>query len=429
MIQSQVIGHALSRSIARVIYGRSEGAPNSPFADTAIASLFAASEQGAWYDPSDISRYMMLAATELVSNGTFATDTTSWVASGTTLSVLSGRMKVEATAAGGHKAADQTFTTVSGKWYEIAAEVEPGVGGKALVHIASGASDAVLEDVSGAGSITYVRKAFLAISNSYSVTLRPGDSGAYGAIGDTAFFDNVSVREIPNINTATMFQDSGGTTPVTATGQPVGKILDKSGRGNHATQATSAARPVLQQDAGGKYYLAFDGVDDVLGTASFVLSSLGRMTSTFGVKFDVITGFHGYLQLGIAGNTGSAWSYANNTDFELKAAGATAITSAVYNGLISTAAAVQTQKINLAGATSSDCVGIRKNGVDVTASGFTAPGPCGVSAFQNSAMSIGLAAGVFLQGRIYSVIVRGETSTAQEIVDAETYVNSKTGAY
>ena len=43
---------------------------------------------------------------------------------------------------------------------------------------------------------------------------------------------------------SSMFQDSAGTIPVTATGQPVGKILDRSGRGNHATQATSAQRPI-----------------------------------------------------------------------------------------------------------------------------------------------------------------------------------------
>lgn len=44
---------------------------------------------------------------------------------------------------------------------------------------------------------------------------------------------------------STMFQDAAGTTPVTAVEQPVGKILDKSGRGNHASQTTLAARPVL----------------------------------------------------------------------------------------------------------------------------------------------------------------------------------------
>lgn len=44
---------------------------------------------------------------------------------------------------------------------------------------------------------------------------------------------------------STLFQDSAGTTPVTTVGQPVGLILDKSGNGKHATQATAASRPVL----------------------------------------------------------------------------------------------------------------------------------------------------------------------------------------
>lgn len=43
----------------------------------------------------------------------------------------------------------------------------------------------------------------------------------------------------------TLYQDSAGTTPVTAVEQPVGKMLDKSGWGNHALQATAASRPVL----------------------------------------------------------------------------------------------------------------------------------------------------------------------------------------
>lgn len=42
---------------------------------------------------------------------------------------------------------------------------------------------------------------------------------------------------------STLFQDVAGTTPVTASGQPVGLMLDKSGNDLHATQATAAARP------------------------------------------------------------------------------------------------------------------------------------------------------------------------------------------
>lgn len=45
---------------------------------------------------------------------------------------------------------------------------------------------------------------------------------------------------------STLFQDSAGTIPVTALEQPVGRILDKSGRGNHATQSTNTSfRPVV----------------------------------------------------------------------------------------------------------------------------------------------------------------------------------------
>ena len=44
---------------------------------------------------------------------------------------------------------------------------------------------------------------------------------------------------------STMYQDSAGTTPVTAVEQPVGRINDKSGRGCNFTQSTAGVRPVL----------------------------------------------------------------------------------------------------------------------------------------------------------------------------------------
>ena len=44
---------------------------------------------------------------------------------------------------------------------------------------------------------------------------------------------------------STMFQDSAGTTPVTAVEQPVGLIYDKSPRGNDAFQTTATKRPIL----------------------------------------------------------------------------------------------------------------------------------------------------------------------------------------
>ena len=49
----------------------------------------------------------------------------------------------------------------------------------------------------------------------------------------------------PSLSNGTLFQDAAGTTPVTAVEQPVGLMKDKSGRGNHAKQTTSADRPVF----------------------------------------------------------------------------------------------------------------------------------------------------------------------------------------
>ena len=75
-------------------------------------------------------------------------------------------------------------------------------------------------------------------------------------------------------DTTTLFQDSAGTIPVTASGQPVGRMLDKSGRGNHATQPTAASRPIYRRkDSRGVVNLltwseAFDNAAWTKGTES-----------------------------------------------------------------------------------------------------------------------------------------------------------------
>ena len=85
------------------------------------------------------------------------------------------------------------------------------------------------------------------------MAISPAIIGALGA-AKTSF--ETSVRNLfanneqgffydPN-DLSTMFQDAAGTVPVTAVGQRVGLMKDKSERGNHAYQTTSVARPILQ---------------------------------------------------------------------------------------------------------------------------------------------------------------------------------------
>ncbi len=70
---------------------------------------------------------------------------------------------------------------------------------------------------------------------------------------------------------ASMFQDSAGTLPAVVDG-PVGRINDKSGRGNHATQGVAGSRPTLRSEGGGRLYLEFDGVDDDLISSAFPIA-------------------------------------------------------------------------------------------------------------------------------------------------------------
>lgn len=100
-----------------------------------------------------------------------------------------------------------------------------------------------------------------------------------------------------------LYQDSDGLIPVTSVEQPVGKMLDKSGAGNHAVQATAGKRPVVSRRVNlllatevlatqtvalkaGNYSLAFQGEGSVelSGVASGVYTAgVYPITATAGV--------------------------------------------------------------------------------------------------------------------------------------------------
>lgn len=85
---------------------------------------------------------------------------------------------------------------------------------------------------------------------------------------------------------ATLWQDTAGTVPVTAAGQLVARVDDKSGNGHHVLQVDSAKRPILRLNATtGTYYLEFDGIDDMMSTAAAVdFSAYNTLTMFAGVR-------------------------------------------------------------------------------------------------------------------------------------------------
>jgi hypothetical protein len=222
---------------------------------------------------------------------------------------------------------------------------------------------------------------------------------------------------------STMFQDNAGTTPVTAVGQSVGKILDKSGRNNHATQATAAGRPVLRQDANSKYYLEFDGVDDSLATAAINFTATDKMSVFSGVRklTDTTTGM--IVELGVGGTNGFSLYCPAIQAYQCISGGSVSVSLATPFTFAAPITSVLTQLANISG----DSLKISVN----TVLEGTNTADQGTGNYGNNNVYIGRRGGssLPLNGRIYSLIVRGALSTTQEITDTETWVNGKTGAF
>jgi len=113
---------------------------------------------------------------------------------------------------------------------------------------------------------------------------------------------------------STLFQDAAGTTPVTASGDPVGLFLDKSGNNNHAKQSISVKRPTYMTD-GTLHWLNFDGVDDVLvltrALEPYFNSFIGNSSRLLGGIDDV------FLSDGISSTPGVHIGYNDGDEFRI----------------------------------------------------------------------------------------------------------------
>jgi hypothetical protein len=222
---------------------------------------------------------------------------------------------------------------------------------------------------------------------------------------------------------STVFQDAAGTVPGTVD-QPVGRILDKSGRGNHATQATSAQRPTLRQ-SGGLYYLDFDGVDDHLFTASFNGATSTAQTFAGVRKLNnegtIVETLGSPITNGLI-----LWTSNTNTSWRFNARGNRAFDANDVVAINNTPApdtAVLAGWIDLDGGPAR----LRKNRGAIQESVSTT---WGTGPFMSRPLYMGRRFNGTspLSGRIYSLIVRfGSTQTEEERAQVENWVAAKTG--
>jgi len=227
----------------------------------------------------------------------------------------------------------------------------------------------------------------------------------------------------------TLFQDDAATVPVTAAGQSVAVMLDKSGRGNHATQTTALNRPTYQVDSSGRGHLLFDGSNDGMVTASIVpgidkaqvFAGVRKLSdAAAGCIVESSTNWQANAgALALLGPTAAAANYGSRSGGSLP--GGTPTSASTF---VSPITNVITATSDIAG----DSAALRINGLAIGSS----VGDQGTGNYLTYPLYIGRRAGASIpfNGRIYSLIVRfGANLSAEQISAMESWVNAKTGAY
>lgn len=266
-------------------------------------SLFAANEQGVWYDPSDLSTmYQDAAGTTPVtaveqpvglrldkSKGLVlgqATSATGWTnASWDTFSSTGGSFTASKDVGGGTDAAysSNTVSITLGVWYEITLTVSATTLSAYTVNLSStNNARSTVASFSGTG----VKKGYVlanVASGNFSLSV---STTAVGSIT----IDNISVRELP---------------------------------GNHAFQSTAASRPVLSATN----RIDFDGTDDKMTTATSGAGTTGFL-------------FVAGLNLDVVGATQTIWSdTGTNTGYRVRINSSNQLELAAGNGSAYTTAA------------------------------------------------------------------------------------------
>jgi len=177
--------------------------------------------------------------------------------------------------------------------------------------------------------------------------LRPANTFSPRSISGLALWLDAS-------DSSTLFQNSDGTTPATASSDPVGYWADRSGNGRHVTQSVSGSRPTISATKqNGRNALAFNGSSQSLSIASYnaenglpgltryVVASMSSAGPTLltrvynGGGDSIVSTVSGELRF-FAG--ASAYSAVTSTNYGLLTSG-TNIIGSVYDGTAGSVAA------------------------------------------------------------------------------------------
>ena len=141
-----------------------------------------------------VPSYSETLGTEKVLNGAFTTATTSWSSSsGATLAIESGELKVTAPTIAGQPAASQSITVVAGTKYRFTGRYRCGTAPMAIISLwnSSFSTQLAYQEMKNTNNET-LDFTFTAVDTTCLIFLQCAAS----ATGQTAYFDNISIKPI-----------------------------------------------------------------------------------------------------------------------------------------------------------------------------------------------------------------------------------------
>ena len=399
-----------------------------------VLSLFASGEQGAWYDPSDFSTMFQdsagttpVTAVEqpvgLIRDKSGRNNHASQATS-TSRPVLSARVNLLTYSEQFDNAA---WTKGSGVSVSANSEAAPdGTITADQVTFATGGGTEFLRALpTMTVNTTYTFSVYARlVSGGATFTVDYGNVGVSGSLTPTSVWQRFSYTF--TFTGASSWVDIQASAGCTIAFWGADLRVTNDGVGIPAYQRVNAA---TDYDTNGfPLYLAFDGVDDSLSTASIDFSATDKMTVFAGVRklSDAAVGIVAELSADVNVNNGTFWLIAPqnagvaNVNFASKG---TLLAGIGATGLTAPVTTVLSGLSDISG----DTVVLRLNGVQ---SGTSAADQ-GTGNYGNYPLYIGRRGGSSLpfNGRLYSLIVRGAASNADQISRTETWVNAETGAY